>query len=128
MRKRKQSTCLAVLVWAAASQEGHCFPMSREGLHLAAGFAMMVGTKIRSGGRIPMINTRDAMQVLDHDFLEARGKILEIAAILDRIDRAGAAWRTSRLALEPVATVGGGTARARARPVRNRPAYFFARV
>jgi hypothetical protein len=30
------------------------------------------------------------MQVLDHDFLEARGKILEIAAILDRIDRAPA--------------------------------------
>jgi hypothetical protein len=37
-----------------------------------------------------MVNTRDAMQVLDHDFLEARGKILEIAAILDRIDRAPA--------------------------------------
>jgi hypothetical protein len=37
-----------------------------------------------------MINTRDAMQVLDRDFLEARGKILEIAAILDRVDRAPA--------------------------------------
>ena len=37
-----------------------------------------------------MVNTRDAMQVLDHDYLEARGKILEIAAILDRIDRAPA--------------------------------------
>ena len=35
-----------------------------------------------------MLNTRDAMQVLDHDFLEARAKLLEIAAILDRIDRA----------------------------------------
>ena len=35
-----------------------------------------------------MVNTRDAMQVLDHDFLETRGKILEVAAILDRIDRA----------------------------------------
>jgi hypothetical protein len=37
-----------------------------------------------------MINARDAIQVLSHDFLEARGKILEIAAILDRIDRAPA--------------------------------------
>ena len=35
-----------------------------------------------------MVNTRDAIQVLDHDFLETRCKILEIAAILDRIDRA----------------------------------------
>ena len=37
-----------------------------------------------------MLNTRDATEVLDHDFLEARCKILEIAAILDRIDRAPA--------------------------------------
>ena len=37
-----------------------------------------------------MLNTRDAMQVLDHDFLETRAKILEIAAMLDRIDRAPA--------------------------------------
>jgi len=37
-----------------------------------------------------MMNTRDAVQVLGHDFLEARGKILEIAAMLDRIDRAPA--------------------------------------
>ncbi len=35
-----------------------------------------------------MKNTRDAMQVLDRDFLETRGKILEIAAALDRVDRA----------------------------------------
>jgi hypothetical protein len=35
-----------------------------------------------------MLNTRDATEVLDHDFLETRCKILEIAAILDRIDRA----------------------------------------
>ena len=75
-----------------------------------------------------MVNTRDAMQVLDHDFLETRGKILEIAAILDRIDRAGAAWRTSRPALEPVATGRGGAARARARPGRDHPTHFFARV
>ena len=34
-----------------------------------------------------MVNTRDAAQVLDHDFLETRCKILEIAATLDRIDR-----------------------------------------
>jgi hypothetical protein len=39
---------------------------------------------------IQMINTRDAIEVLDHDFLETRCKILEIAAILDRIDRAPA--------------------------------------
>ena len=37
-----------------------------------------------------MLNTRDAVEVLEHDFLEARCKILEIAAILDRIDRAPA--------------------------------------
>jgi hypothetical protein len=37
-----------------------------------------------------MLNTRDAIEVLDHDFLEARCKILEIAATLDRIDRAPA--------------------------------------
>ena len=37
-----------------------------------------------------MVNTRDAIRVLDHDFLETRCKILEIAATLDRIDRAPA--------------------------------------
>ena len=37
-----------------------------------------------------MLNRGDAMQVLDHDFLETRAKILEVAAILDRIDRAAA--------------------------------------
>jgi hypothetical protein len=35
-----------------------------------------------------MLSTRDASEVLNRDFLEARCKILEIAAILDRIDRA----------------------------------------
>ncbi len=35
-----------------------------------------------------MLNTRDAEDVLNHDYLETRGKILEIAAVLDRIDRA----------------------------------------
>ncbi len=35
-----------------------------------------------------MPNPRDATLVLDHDFLETRGKLLEIAAVLDRIDRA----------------------------------------
>ena len=37
-----------------------------------------------------MLNTREALAVLDRDFLETRGKILEIAAVLDRIDRAPA--------------------------------------
>ena len=37
-----------------------------------------------------MFSTRDATEVFDHDFLEARCKILEIAATLDRIDRAPA--------------------------------------
>ena len=37
-----------------------------------------------------MFNTRDATEVVDHDFLDARCKILEIAAILDRVDRAPA--------------------------------------
>jgi hypothetical protein len=35
-----------------------------------------------------MLNTRETLEVLDRDFLETRGKILEIAAVLDRIDRA----------------------------------------
>jgi len=35
-----------------------------------------------------MLNMRDATEILEHDFLETRCKILEIAAILDRIDRA----------------------------------------
>jgi len=35
-------------------------------------------------------NRRDALQVLDRDFFEIRCKILEIAASLDRIDRAPA--------------------------------------
>lgn len=35
-----------------------------------------------------MLNTREALAVLDADFLEIRCKILEIAAALDRIDRA----------------------------------------
>jgi hypothetical protein len=37
-----------------------------------------------------MPNRRDATEVLDRDFLETRGKILELAATLDRIDRAPA--------------------------------------
>jgi hypothetical protein len=37
-----------------------------------------------------MFNTRDATEVVNHDFLEARCKILELAAMLDRIDRAPA--------------------------------------
>lgn len=37
-----------------------------------------------------MTHQRDALQVLDRDFFEIRAKILEIAAGLDRIDRAPA--------------------------------------
>jgi hypothetical protein len=37
-----------------------------------------------------MLNRRDATEVLDRDFLEARCKILELAATFDRIDRAPA--------------------------------------
>jgi hypothetical protein len=37
-----------------------------------------------------MSNSRDATLVLDQDFLETRGKLLEVAAVLDRIDRAPA--------------------------------------
>ena len=37
-----------------------------------------------------MLNPREALEVLDRNFLETRGKILEIAAVLDRIDRAPA--------------------------------------
>lgn len=35
-----------------------------------------------------MLHQRDALQVLNRDFFELRSKILEIAAGLDRIDRA----------------------------------------
>ena len=35
-----------------------------------------------------MSHTRDATDVLNHDFLETRGRILEVAASLDRLDRA----------------------------------------
>jgi hypothetical protein len=51
---------------------------------------MMVSPLLAGTGATPMLNVRDALEVLDHDFLEARCKILEIAAILDRIDRAPA--------------------------------------
>jgi hypothetical protein len=37
-----------------------------------------------------MHQSRDAIRVLEQDFLETRCKILEIAATLDRIDRAPA--------------------------------------
>jgi hypothetical protein len=36
-----------------------------------------------------MTLTTSAPEVLDHDFLPVRAKLLEIAAALDRIDRAG---------------------------------------
>lgn len=35
-----------------------------------------------------MFSTRDAAVVFDRDFLEVRSKILEVAATLDRLDRA----------------------------------------
>lgn len=35
-----------------------------------------------------MLSTRDAQAVLNRDFLEVRGRILELAADLDRLDRA----------------------------------------
>jgi hypothetical protein len=35
-----------------------------------------------------MLANRDAAAVLNRDFLEVRGKILEVAATLDRFDRA----------------------------------------
>jgi len=37
-----------------------------------------------------MSTTRDAVDVLDREFLQARSRILELAATLDRIDRAPA--------------------------------------
>ena len=35
-----------------------------------------------------MNSRRDSAQVLNRDFLETRGKVLELAAALDRLDRA----------------------------------------
>ncbi|QEH38328.1 hypothetical protein OJF2_69290 [Aquisphaera giovannonii] len=37
-----------------------------------------------------MMNAREALAILDRDFLETRCKVLEVAAALDRIDRAPA--------------------------------------
>ncbi len=37
-----------------------------------------------------MLNIRESHAILERDFLETRGKILEVAAALDRIDRAPA--------------------------------------
>jgi hypothetical protein len=36
----------------------------------------------------PLKTAREASEVLDRDFLETRGRLLEVAASLDRIDRA----------------------------------------
>lgn len=65
-----------------------------------------------------MLSRRDATEVLDRDFLEARCKILELAATLDRIDRAPARHgehpdsRLSQLrqAMEALAEPGPGRA------------------
>jgi hypothetical protein len=46
------------------------------------------GAENRSGGTTAMSTARDAAAVLNRDFLETRSRILEIAAALDRIDRA----------------------------------------
>jgi hypothetical protein len=40
-----------------------------------------------------MPQARTASQVLDRDFLETRGRILELAAALDRIDRSSSGSR-----------------------------------
>jgi hypothetical protein len=65
-------------------------PPGFEGLHVVAGFAMMETDRTSYGGTKLMQKPRDATDVLEHDFLETRCKILEIAATLDRIDRAPA--------------------------------------
>ena len=65
-----------------------------------------------------MLSRRDATEVLDRDFLEARCKILELAAALDRVDRAPSRHgehpdaRLGRLrqALEALITPGPGRA------------------
>jgi hypothetical protein len=58
---------------------------------------MMEGTTARdealrvencSGDLTAMPSSRDATEVLNRDFLETRSRILEIAAALDRLDRA----------------------------------------
>ncbi len=76
-----------------------------------------------------MLNTRDAIEVLERDFLEARCKILEIAAILDRIDRAaGAARSTPGFTYESSPTGAGSTDRGRPGPGRDHSAHLLARV
>ena len=65
-----------------------------------------------------MQKARDATEVLDHDFLEARAKILELAATLDRIDRCRRgtesirtrAWASFRRGLEALLEPGPGRA------------------
>jgi hypothetical protein len=45
-------------------------------------------TQGEPGARSIMANAREVTEVLNRDFLETRGRILEIAAALDRLDRA----------------------------------------
>ena len=76
-----------------------------------------------------MPSRRDVTEVLDRDFLETRGRILEVAAALDRIDRApGRAHEAPdrrlaqlRQAIEALLEPGPG-------PRRDRPAPLLARL
>ena len=42
-----------------------------------------------------MESARSATAILDHDFLKTRGKLLELAAALDRVDRAAGSEQES---------------------------------
>ncbi len=68
-----------------------------------------------------MLNKRDAAEVLDHDFLEARCKILEIAATLDRIDRARRGTTNTRM---PDLVSSGAPSRPSSNPVLDAPRRF----
>ena len=52
--------------------------------------AQALGVENRTGDRTAMPSTRDTTEVLNRDFLGTRSRILEIAAALDRLDRAPA--------------------------------------
>ena len=70
-----------------------------------------------------------AGKALDAFFLEARSKILDLAAILDRIERGkDAAGIASRSALAPNRRGGGAVALAGRRPGRACAADFLARL
>jgi hypothetical protein len=80
---------MTVAADARIAVEVRCGRLRRGHLHGLSDSDMMEAGRKLEGGR-DMLSRRDSNEVLDSDFLETRCKILELAAMLDRIDRAPA--------------------------------------